>query len=125
MSVADIVSLLASVAAVVMAIPAARDQYRKDPAGFWKSLKLMAVYAAYVFVGLGILLLSLSGPQPPAKAGIAALFLLSWIAYGGLWLVRLMPRYRDLPRWIDRWWSPIDYAFAAIIALSGGAIVFG
>ncbi len=65
MGVGDVLSLLSSVIAVATAIVAARDQYRKNPAAFWKSLQLFGVYAAYVFVGLGILLVSLSGPQPP------------------------------------------------------------
>ncbi|MET0407248.1 MAG: hypothetical protein ABW006_02645 [Hyphomicrobium sp.] len=124
MAFGELVTLVSSVIAVATAIPAARDQYRKDPAGFWKSLKLMGLYTVYVFVGLGILLLSVSGPQPPAKAGIATAFMLGWIAYGGVWLVRLAPHYRALPVWFDRRWSLIDYGFAALIVLSGTAVVF-
>ncbi len=125
MGLSEIVSLVSSVVAVAMAIPAARDQYCKDPKGFWTSLKLMGLYALYVLMGLGILLLSLSGPQPPAKAGAAAIFMLTWAVYGVLWLVRLAPRYRALPAWIDKWWSPVDYVFAALIALSGASFVIG
>lgn len=43
--------------------------------------------------------------------------MVAWIFYGALWLTRLVPRYRDLPRWIDRRWSWLDYAFIAIILL--------
>lgn len=121
----DVIGLLLAVVSFATAIPAAYDQYRKDPRGFWKTLKLMGIYALYTAVGIGVLLLSLSGPQPPAKAGIATLFMLTWIGYGALWLVRFAPRYEPLPAWIDKRGSPLDYICAAVIALTGMNVIFG
>lgn len=41
--------------------------------------------------------------------------MLTWIAYGMVWLIRKVPRYREVPAWIDKRW--LDYLFA--LALSG------
>jgi hypothetical protein len=125
MGASEILGLLLSVVSFAMSVPAVYAQYRKDPRGFWKTLQLMGVYAAYTAVGLGVLLLSLSGPQPPATAAIATIFMLTWIGYGAIWLVRLAPHSEMLPAWVVRWWSPLDYMFAAVILLSGMNIIFG
>jgi hypothetical protein len=118
-SVGDIIGLLLAVVSFVMSVPAAYDQYRKDPAGFWKTLRLMGLYAVYTAVGMSLLLLTLSGPQPPLKAGIATVYMITWIGYGALWLVRFAPRQERLPAWVEEWGSPLDYVIVAVIALTG------
>ena len=109
-------SLAVVVATLAGSIPAVVRQYRTDRPGFWKTLRLFAVYLAYVFAGLGMLLLLLRGPQPPAAAVAGTIFVLAWILYGSLWLTRGVPRYRERPAWIDTYPSALDYAFWAIIA---------
>lgn len=108
-------AILTAVVSFALSIPPAVEKYRRDRKGFWQTLKWMGVYALYVAVGLGILLLTVSGPQPPAKAALATFFFLAWIAYGMLWLIRKVPRYRELPLWIDH--RSLDAIFA--IALTG------
>ncbi len=98
-----------------LSIPPAVEQYRRDRKGFWQTLRWMGVYALYVAVGIAILMLPVDGPQPPAKAALATLFMLTWIAYGMVWLIRKVPRYRELPAWVDK--RSLDYLF--VLALSG------
>jgi hypothetical protein len=45
-------------------------------------------------------------------------FFLCWVLYGVLWLMRLAPRNREVPAWIDKRNSVIDYAFWAAIGLT-------
>jgi hypothetical protein len=97
--------------AAAAAIPAAREQLRKAPQGFWKTLRYAAVYLVYIFFGFAILLWHLRYPRPDASGAAAVIFLVGWIFYGALWLTRLVPRYRDLPRWIDRRWSSLLCSF--------------
>lgn len=108
-------AILTAALSFAMSIPPAVEQYRRDRKGFWQTLRWMGVYALYVAVGIAILTQSADGPQPPAKAALATLFMLTWIAYGMVWLIRKVPRYREVPAWIDKRW--LDYLFA--LALSG------
>lgn len=107
-------AILTAIVSFALSIPPAVEQYRRDRNGFWQTLKWMGIYALYVAVGLGILLLSADGPQPPTKAALAALFMLGWIAYGMVWLIRLVPRYRELPGWVGKRW--LDELFALVLA---------
>jgi len=107
-------AILTAVVSFVLSIPPAVEQYRRDRKGFWQTVKWMGVYALYVAIGLAILVLSADGPQPPLKAGLATLFMLTWIAYGMVWLIRKVPRYRTLPAWIDT--QSLDGLFALALA---------
>ncbi|ADJ25011.1 permease [Hyphomicrobium denitrificans ATCC 51888] len=107
-------AILTAALSFAMSIPPAVEQYRRDRKGFWQTLRWMGVYALYIAVGIGVLMLSAEGPQPPTKAALATLFMLTWIAYGMVWLIRKVPRYRELPAWLDKRW--LDHLFA--LALS-------
>ena len=99
--------------------PACREQYRRDRAGFWKTVRLFAVYLVFLFVNIAVMLWLVSGPAPsPARAVAAGAFGLGAIFYAGFWLMRIVPRYRELPAWVDRYPSGIDYAFWAILAVA-------
>ena len=125
MDFSQVATLISVLIAAAVAIPAAREQLRKDPQGFWKTLRHAAVYLLHILFGFAILLWQLQGPRPDVggAATAAIIFMFAWIFYGALWLVRLVPRYRDLPPWIDRRWSWLDYAFIAMISLSFTALV--
>ncbi|HEY8247801.1 MAG TPA: hypothetical protein VIG38_11040 [Hyphomicrobium sp.] len=105
--------------ALVGVLPGVVDQYRRDRAGFWKTLRLLGVYLLYLAAVIGAMLWLMSGAQPGAARAIAGgLFGLSAIFYGGVWLARIVPRYRPLPAWFDRYPSGIDYAFCAVMAVA-------
>jgi hypothetical protein len=97
-------SLLILVLGIAVAnVPALVDQWRNDRAGLIKTLWLVCIYALYV--ALGILLMLVLAPRQPGESK-AALFLagvlVGWIFYGALTLMRVVPRYREPPRWLMR-----------------------
>ena len=98
--------------------------WRSDRADFMASMKLIAIYAAYCAIGIGVLVSGLNGPQPESRALGGALLLIAWIFYGALWLTRLAPRYTELPRWIERCPGPADAVLGAAGAI-GAVIYFG
>jgi hypothetical protein len=109
-------SMAVVVAALIGSIPAVIQQYHTDRPGFRKTLRLLAVYFLYVLTGVVLLLLLLRGEQPMTTSITATLFEIAWILYGSLWLTRGVPRHRELPAWIDRHPSGIDYGFWLVIA---------
>ncbi len=115
MNVTETLTLTSVLLAMAMVVPAARETLRADPAGFRKTLRLAGLYLLYVSVAILITLWMLRGPQPALKGLAAFAFLLAWIFYGVLWLTRLVPRYRSLPAWVDRWPGALDYIFWVII----------
>ena len=96
--------LLVLVIAVFVAnLPAVIEQWRSDRPGFVKTLWLMGAYALYV--ALGILLLLLLAPAQgtsETKALLITGVMVGWILYGALTLMRVVPRYREPPRFLMR-----------------------
>ena len=112
--------LLIVISIVAGNAPAVLHQWRTDRPDFIKTLWLMLAYALYVALGLvGMLLLIGDMPQEQPKR--AALLLTgaitAWIFYGGLILMRTVPRYREPPRWLMR------FGLADVVLL-GGLFVF-
>ena len=97
---------------------ASRDLLRVDRRAFWTTLKLCALYALYASVSVGIVMMLLRGPQPTLVAVAAGTFIMTWIAYGGIWLVRVVPREDPLPRGLGERFGYIDWAFLAVIIVS-------
>ena len=100
-----------------MMLPALREQLRTDRAGVIKTLKLAGVYLLYVIAGIAFVLLRVY--YNPHTNGLAVLvFLFGWILYGVLWLTRTVPRYRQIPGWIDKRFTVLDGALLAVIGVS-------
>jgi hypothetical protein len=100
-----------------MMLPALREQLRTDRAGVIKTLKLAGVYLLHVFAGIAFVLLRVY--FNPHTNGLAVLvFLFVWILYGVLWLTRTVPRYRELPGWLDKRFTVLDGALLAVIGVS-------
>ena len=94
--------LLLIIAVFIANLPGVMEQWRSDRPGFIKTLWLMGIYALYVALGLGLLLLL--APRQPGES--KALFLtgviVGWIFYAALTLMRVVPRYREPPSWLMR-----------------------
>ena len=94
--------LLVVVAAFVANLPALREQWRNDRPGSIKTIWMFGVYLLYV--GLGIVVLLLLAPKTGGEGGDKALtltgFMVGWIFYGALTLMRVVPRYREPPAWL-------------------------
>lgn len=110
--------LVAVLGALVATIPACVSQYRTDRAGFWKTLRLAGYYLLYVLAGIGLVLALLSAPQSEATAAAATVFAVAFILYGALWLTRMVPRYREVPAFIDKFPGALDYGFWAVMGSS-------
>jgi hypothetical protein len=111
-----LMSLAVVIATLIGLIPGVRRQYHEDRAGFWQTMRLFALYLAYIVAGIGILLVLLRDPQTPVEAVAAGFFMLAWIINGSVWLTRLAPRYRELPALIDRFPSRVDYGSWIVMA---------
>jgi hypothetical protein len=96
--------LLVVVAVFVANLPALREQWRTDRAGSIKTIWMFGVYLLYI--GLGIVIMLLLAPKTGGEGGIKPLFLtlfiLGFIFYGGLSLMRVVPRHREPPSWLMR-----------------------
>jgi hypothetical protein len=95
--------LLVVVAAFLANLPAVIEQWHSDRAGFIKTIWLLGLYFLYIGLGLAVLFLV----RPPAdasedKALLLTGFIVGFILYGGLILMRVVPRYREPPAWLMR-----------------------
>jgi hypothetical protein len=110
--------LMIGIAAAHM--PAVLKQWRTDRPGFNKTLRLAGAYVLYVALGIAGLLLFIRGKEGQSEPERAALLLTgaitAWIFYGGLILVRAVPRYREPPAWLMR------FGVADVVLL---AVLFG
>ncbi len=95
--------LLVLVVAIAVAnMPALIQQYRTDRPGFNKTLLLVGAYAAYIALGIALLLLLVPRGAGETKALLLTGFAAGWILYGALILMRKVPRYREPPAWLMR-----------------------
>lgn len=100
-------------------LPLAVRQWREDRAGAVRTVAVLAAYIAYVIAGVAILVSVLPLGDDRLTFPVTALVLL-WIAYGVLWLIRLVPKYRQVPAWMNAGFGKADVALiAAMLALLG------
>ncbi|HEY8062556.1 MAG TPA: hypothetical protein VID74_07155 [Gemmatimonadales bacterium] len=117
MTTSESAIVMAIILTSAMMLPTLREQLRTDRAGVIKTLKLAGVYRIYVIAGIAFVLLRVY--YNPHTNGLAVMvFLLAWILYGVLWLTRTVPRYREIPGWIDKRFTVLDGVLVAIIAVS-------
>ena len=87
-------TLIVVVAVFIANLPALRQQWRTDRAGSIKTIWMFGVYCLYV--GLGIVVLLLLAPKTGGQGGGGKAltltgFMVGWIFYGGLTLMRAYP----------------------------------
>ncbi|MGE5260469.1 MAG: hypothetical protein ACM3MH_06275 [Actinomycetota bacterium] len=115
--------LLIGVLAVMVAnLPALSRQWHQDRPGVIKTLWLAAAYLVYCLIGVGLLLWLASGIKTRDNEAWKPLELtgvvLGFILYGSLTLMRVVPRYREPPRWLMRF----GVADVIVLALMFGSI---
>jgi hypothetical protein len=98
-------TLIVVVAVFIANLPALRQQWRTDRPGSIKTIWMFGVYCLYV--GLGIVVMLLLAPKTGGQGGGGKAltltgFMVGWIFYGGLTLMRAVPRYREPPAWLMR-----------------------
>ena len=116
--IAELYTIVTGLLTLVGVWTAGRDLLRADRGAFWTTLKLCGLYAVYASVSVGMVAMLLRGPQSTLVAVVAATFIMAWIAYGGIWLARAVPREDPLPRGLGERFSYIDCAFLAVIFVS-------
>ena len=83
-----------------------REQWRSDRAGSIKTIELFLVYLVYCLIGGGLViwLASHAHAREASPWAVVALTvgIVGWISYGALTLTRAVPRYRELPGWMER-----------------------
>ena len=111
---------LALMAAVIAAqLPALRQQWLEDRAGSIKSMRLLAYYFVYIAVGFGVLLTVIrNGGRPDTEFVGAMAFVFGWILLGTSWLIKVVPRYRQVPQWLLQPVGPLDAAAFLLLALA-------
>ena len=120
--------LLIVVLVVISAgLPAVMQQWRTDRSDVGKTLWLAALYLVYV--GLGIALVFWLVPRQGTggagedKALELTLAMLGWILYGALILMRVVPRYREPPRWLMRF-GIADFVLIVLTIFCLGAFLW-
>ncbi len=89
---------------LVKALPAARKQWQEDRAGAIRTAKIAGLFIVYWAAGLflGTSLIPAHGGPESTIIALLLIFVFGWVLYGALWLLRLVPRYRELPEWLLR-----------------------
>jgi hypothetical protein len=119
-----VISAVFALLVLVIALAAA-TQIRTDPriTQEFRRNSYIALVGYVVFSGVGLLVLFalVRGPGGDLTAFAGAGFMLSWIALGTLWLIRLAPRLRQPPGLLLRAWGVLDWL---LIALALGLAAF-
>ncbi len=117
LSFAEIFSLILVLLGVAAAVRDAAQAWRQDRGAVLKTLPLMAVYLVYGATGIYVTVRLLDGPQPSDRAAALTAFLVAWILFGIVWLMRIIPRTGPLPAWIGERFGFADF----VLLLTGSA----
>lgn len=121
---AAVAQLLLFAGIIVGIWPAVMRQWREDRPGFIKTLKLMGAFALFCAVGVAVMIAMIPPPPEPGAEVDSTIvlsstsFVVGWIFLGGLWLARLVPRYKTVPAWIDRRFGIVELTLWGVIAAS-------
>jgi len=120
----DFVLVIVALGVGLASLEQARRDPRITPEFWWKSLRVLGGYAVFIAAGLFItvrLMPRVEGSQ--AGALTLTLFMLSWVALGALWLMRLAPRLKEPPEFLMRPWGALDWALIALSVSSALAVM--
>jgi len=117
--------VIAAVVAGLIALAAARSDPRVDRAFAVKTIGLLLLYLAYAVAGVLLVFAVLPpGPAGETRAAIGTLFMLAWIGFGMVWLIRLVPRLREPPALLARPFGPVGVGCIVIAAAAFAALVW-
>jgi len=115
---------LVVIAVLIVNMPAVMQQWHEDRPGFIKTLWLAGIYVLYTAIGIWLLVGVMA---PVGEKGVNVLFalgfMLAWIFYGGLTLMRVVPRYREPPRWLMHF-GVLDIVLLVILFGCAGAALW-
>ena len=121
---AEWAGLIAVAAAGLAALAAARADPRVDRAVAVKTIGLLLIYLAYAVAGVLLVFAVLPpGPAGETRATIGTLFMLAWIGFGMLWLIRLVPRLREPPALLARPFGPVGVGCLVVGAVAFAVLV--
>lgn len=92
---------IAVVAVLLAQIPGVIQQWQENRRDVFKTLWMTGIYLAYLAIGLGLYAAVLDAEEATGvRAFLAVGFVLAWIFYGALPLLRHVPHRREPPRWL-------------------------
>ena len=114
-------ALIVVVAVGLAALAVARRDPRVDRAFAVKTLGLLVLYLGYCVLGVVFVFAMLPpGPAGEARAAAGTVFMLAWISFGVVWLIRLVPRLREPPAPLAR---PFGLLGIVCLAVAAAALV--
>lgn len=122
MDVVDIVIAFGAIALV--AIATARRDARIAVSFSWKTLGMFALYMGYCVLSILIVFQVTQGaPAGSLKAVFGALFVLAWIGFGMLCLIRFVPRLKEPPKLLTQPFGPLGLGCLAVGLAALAALV--
>ena len=117
--------VITAVAVGLAALAAVRGDPRVDRAFVVKTIGLLLLYLAYAVSGVLLVFAVLPpGPAGEARAAVGTLFMLAWIGFGMLWLIRLVPRLREPPALLAAPFGPVGVGCLVVAAAAFIALVW-
>ena len=119
--------VITAVAVGLAALAAVRGDPRVDRAFAVKTIGLLLLYLAYAVAGVLLVFAVLPpGPAGETRAAVGTFFMLAWIGFGMLWLIRLVPRLREPPALLARPFGPVGVGCLVVAAAAfAGLVWFG
>lgn len=110
-----LIKLVVMITLIAQGIEQIRSDKRITREFLTRSIAALVAYLAIAVLAVLMVMALLPHPAGNAAAAIAVGTILAWLAYSGLWLVRLAPRLRTPPDCLLRPWRALDWSLIAII----------
>jgi hypothetical protein len=118
-------TLIAVIVAMIIALARIRNDPAYTPEVRRRSYRVLVGYVIYLAAGVAVLLALPLGMLRIATFGFLLLAILVYIAWGGLWILRLTPSRRPPPAWVLKPWTRLDAVLIAVFAVGVAGTVWG
>lgn len=109
--------VIAVVAVVLVIVATARTDPRINAVFTVRTMGLFALYMGYCVIAVLIVFYILRGaPVGMLKAAAGMVFVLAWIGFGVLWLIRYVPKLKQPPTVLKKPFGPLGLGFIAAAA---------